>query len=92
MRLKLLYVVTSVSTQSMVTDRSSAAFWHSHVDWVLLVFRVHHCHRPRRVHQSRSELGHWIQIWPANGAGKLKFPRPFSLRRLTVAIRSISTP
>ena len=47
------------------------AFWHSHVYWVLLVLRLHHCHRACSMYQPRLKLGDRVEIWPAHGAGKL---------------------
>ena len=54
----------------MVANLILTAFWHSHVYWVLLVLRLHYCHRACCVYQSRLKLGDWVEIWPANGAGK----------------------
>ena len=76
----------------MVTDLIVTAFWHSHGYRVLLVLRLHYCHRARCMYQSRSKLNHWIEVWPANGAGKLISRSSPSPRTLTSKIRSTSTP
>ena len=70
-------------SKGMNTDMVLPAFWHSHVYWVLLVLRLHHRYRARCMYQSRSKLSHWVEVWPANGAGKSTFHSPFSLISLT---------
>ncbi len=75
----------------MSTDMILTAFWHSNVHWVVLVLWLHHRYRARCMHQSRSKLSHWIEVWPANGTGKSTSCSPFSLRMLTYGIRFTST-
>lgn len=66
--------------ESADTDLILTAFWYSHVHWVLLVLRVHYRHRARCMYQSRSKLSDWIEVWPANGPGKLFLLPSVSIR------------
>ena len=63
----------SLQFKKMGTDVILTAFWHPRVYWVLLVLWPYHCYRACCMYQSRLKLSHWVEIWPANGAGKSNF-------------------
>ena len=69
--------------KSMDTDVILTAFWYSHGRWILLVLRLHHRDCACCMYQPRSKLSHWIEVWPANGAGKSTSRSPLSPRTLT---------
>lgn len=72
-------------------DMIIIAFWHSDGYWIMLVFRLYHCHRARCMYQPRFKLDHWLEVWPAHGAGKSTFHAHFWPSTLTKTIRSTLT-
>lgn len=91
MRPELLYVQEYVLCKSMDTDVILTAFWYPHGYWILLVLRLHHRDCACCMYKSRSKLSHWIEVWPANGAGKSTSCSPLSPLTLTQEIRSTLT-
>ena len=45
------------------------AIRYTHVNWIMLVLRVHHRYRPGSDHQPGFKRCHRLRVWPAHGSG-----------------------